>query len=110
MAQRDTPWRTGLALSIGLALSVFLADVVLPVGVVVGIPYVVVVVIASCFLRWGTVVGLALGCTGLTLLGFFGSPPFEFIRARHEPRALLHLLQLVEDCLYIPGVIGILAG
>ncbi len=53
----------------GLALSVFLADVVLPVGVVVGIPYVVVVVIASCFLRWGTVVGLALGCTGLTPYG-----------------------------------------
>src|SRR5712692_9955688 len=75
MVPRDVSWGTGLVLSIGLALSVFLADVVLPVGVVVGIPYVVVVFIASCFLRWGTVVGLALGCTGLTLLGFFGSPP-----------------------------------
>src|SRR5881296_633023 len=45
MAHRDMRWGMGLVLSIGLALSVFLADVVLPVGVVVGIPYVVVVVI-----------------------------------------------------------------
>jgi hypothetical protein len=64
-----------LPLSLGLALGVFLLDISLPLGVVVGIPHVAVVVLASCALRWRAVVGVALGCTGLTLLGFVGSPP-----------------------------------
>src|SRR5215471_17731951 len=37
-------------------------------------------------------------------------PRLEFLWARHQPRGLLHLVQLVEDFLYLPGVIGILAG
>jgi hypothetical protein len=43
MAQRDTRWGTGLALSIELALSGFLADVYLPLGIVAGILYMVVI-------------------------------------------------------------------
>jgi hypothetical protein len=64
-----------LSLSLGLALGVFLLDISLPLGVVVGIPHVAVVALAACALRWRAVVGVALGCTGLTLLGFVGSPP-----------------------------------
>jgi hypothetical protein len=68
-------WPLLLSLSLGLALGVFLLDFFLPLGVVVGILYVVVVALASGVLRWRAVVGVALGCTGLTLLGFFCSPP-----------------------------------
>jgi hypothetical protein len=34
---------------------------------------------------------------------------FEFVWAGHEPRCLFHLSKLVQDLLYVPGVIGILA-
>jgi DNA-binding XRE family transcriptional regulator len=74
-ADRATRWPPMLPLSLGLALGVFLLDISLPLGVVVGIPHVAVVVLAACTLRWRAVVGVALGCTGLTLLGFVGSPP-----------------------------------
>lgn len=74
-AHRATRWPPMLPLSLGLALGVFLLDISLPLGVVVGIPHVAVVALAACGLRWRAVIGVALGCTGLTLLGFFGSPP-----------------------------------
>ena len=74
-ARRATRWLPMLPLSLVLALGVFLLDISLPLGVVVGIPHVAVVALAACALRWRAVVGVALGCTGLTLLGFFGSPP-----------------------------------
>jgi transcriptional regulator with XRE-family HTH domain len=74
-AHGATRWPSMLPLSLGLALGVFLLDISLPLGVVVGIPYVAVVTLAACTLRWRAVVGVALGCTGLTLLGFIGSPP-----------------------------------
>jgi len=64
-----------LPLSLVLALGVFLLDISLPLGVVVGIPHVAVVALAACALRWRAAVGVALGCTGLTFLGFVGSPP-----------------------------------
>ena len=70
-----TRWSPMLPLSLALALGVFLLDISLPLGVVVGIPHVAVVALAACALRWRAVVGVALGCTGLTLLGFVGSPP-----------------------------------
>ena len=74
-AYRATRWPPMLPLSLALALGVFLLDISLPLGVVVGIPHVAVVALAACALRWRAVVGVALGCTGLTLLGFIGSPP-----------------------------------
>ena len=74
-ARRTTRWPPMLPLSLVLALGVFLLDISLPLGVVVGIPHVAVVALAACALRWRAVVGVALGCTGLTLLGFVGSPP-----------------------------------
>src|ERR671931_321509 len=73
--RRATRWPPMLPLSLALALGVFVLDISLPLGVVVGIPHVAVVALAACALRWRAVVGVALGCTGLTLLGFVGSPP-----------------------------------
>ena len=74
-AHRATRWASMLPLSLGLALGVFLFDISLPLGAVVGIPHVAVVALASCVLRWRAVIGVALACTGLTFLGFVGSPP-----------------------------------
>ncbi len=74
-AQRATRWPSMLPLSLGLALGVFLFDISLPLGAVVGIPHVAVVALAACALRWRAVIGVALACTGLTFLGFVGSPP-----------------------------------
>src|SRR6266487_1340085 len=74
-ARRATRWPPMLPVSLGLALGVFLLDISLPLGVVVGIPHVAVVVLAACTLRWRAVIGVALACTGLTFLGFVGSPP-----------------------------------
>jgi len=34
----------------------------------------------------------------------------KVLRARHQPRSLLSLSKLIEDFLYVPGVIGILTG
>ena len=74
-AHRAMRWPAMLPLSLGLALGVFLFDISLPLGAVVGIPHVAVVALAACVLRWRAVVGVALACTGFTLLGFVGSPP-----------------------------------
>ena len=74
-AHRATRWLSMLPLSLGLALGVFLFDISLPLGAVVGIPHVAVVALAACALRWRAVIGVALACTGLTFLGFVGSPP-----------------------------------
>ena len=74
-AYRATRWASMLPLSLGLALGVFLFDISLPLGAVVGIPHVAVVALAACVLRWRAVIGVALACTGLTFLGFVGSPP-----------------------------------
>jgi len=74
-ARRATRWVSMLPVSLGLALGVFLFDISLPLGAVVGIPHVAVVALASCVLRWRAVIGVALACTGLTFLGFVGSPP-----------------------------------
>src|SRR6266571_2955546 len=53
-AHRATRWPSMLPLSLGLALGVFLFDISLPLRAVIGV---------------------ALACTGLTFLGFVGSPP-----------------------------------
>ena len=68
-------WPARFPLSLGLALGVFVLDLCLPLGVMVGIPYVAVVAMAAWSLRWHAVVSIALGCTGLTVLGFVCSPP-----------------------------------
>ena len=74
-AHRARRWPSMLPVSLGLALGVFLFDISLPLGAVVGIPHVAVVALAACALRWRAVIGVALACTGLTFLGFVGSPP-----------------------------------
>jgi hypothetical protein len=34
----------------------------------------------------------------------------EFLRARDDLRSFLHLLQLVEEVLYLPGILAMLTG
>ena len=62
-------------LAVLLAGSIFVLDLMMPLGVVGGVPYVAVVLI-SLWLpgRWPPL-ALAMGCSGLTILGFFYSPP-----------------------------------
>jgi transcriptional regulator with XRE-family HTH domain len=74
-SRRALRWPPVLLLSLALAFGVFLLDISSPLGVVVGIPHVAVVALAACALRRRAVIGVALGCTGLTLLGFVGSLP-----------------------------------
>jgi PAS domain S-box-containing protein len=58
-----------------LALGGFAIDLVLPLGVVDGIAYVLVVLVALASpVRWYTYT-VALACSGLTILGFVASPP-----------------------------------
>jgi PAS domain S-box-containing protein len=57
-----------------LATVVFLVDLMLPLGVAGGVPYVAVVLLCLWLpQRWYTVLA-ALACTGLTILGLFLSP------------------------------------
>src|SRR2546427_8410022 len=62
-------------LSVGCALSIFLADLVLPVGVAVSLPYIAVVLLAARSSWRGSAALAALGCTGLTLLGWVCALP-----------------------------------
>jgi len=58
-----------------LALGVFAVDLALPLGVIDGIAYVLVVLVSlGSPLRWYTYM-VALACSGLTILGFVASPP-----------------------------------
>jgi hypothetical protein len=86
-ASRATRWPPMLPLSLALALGVFLLDISLPLGSSLAFlmwpwwPW------PACALRWRAVVGVALGCTGLTLLGFIGSPRNPRV-VRYPNRAL----------------------
>jgi len=62
-------------LSLALAVGTFLLDLWLPLGAVVGIPYLLAIVLASSTLPRRSVVELALACTVLTTLGCMGSAP-----------------------------------
>jgi hypothetical protein len=62
-------------LSLLLALGVFALDLVLPLGVVDGVAYVLVVLVALWSSRRWCTYTAALVCSGLTILGFLLSPP-----------------------------------
>ncbi|MFQ5569606.1 MAG: PAS domain S-box protein [Rhodothermales bacterium] len=64
-----------LLLCVLLALLIFAADLFVPLGVAGGVPYVAVVLLAVRLRESKYTVFFAIACTGLTLLGFFLSPP-----------------------------------
>ncbi len=58
-----------------LAMAILLVDLAIPLGVAGGVPYVAVVLLALRLPGRRYLLGFAALCTGLTLLGFFLSPP-----------------------------------
>jgi PAS domain S-box-containing protein len=75
MPQQQMPRISLRALSVGYALSVFLADLMLPVGVAASLAYIAVIWFASRSSWWGAPILAALGCTGLTILGWVYTHP-----------------------------------
>jgi PAS domain S-box-containing protein len=75
MPQHQTPCISLCALSVGYALSVFLADLLLPVGVAASLAYIAVIGFASRSSWRGAPVLAAVGCTGLTILGWVCTYP-----------------------------------
>jgi PAS domain S-box-containing protein len=70
MPQHQTTRVSLRALSVGCMLSVFLADLILPMGVTTSIAYIVVVWLAARSSWRDSPTLAALGCTGLTILGW----------------------------------------
>ncbi len=66
------PWAAPAALL--LAAAIFGTDLVLPLGVAGGVPYVAVVLFGWWFERPGSVIWLAALCSILTAIGYFLSP------------------------------------
>src|SRR5262245_31759348 len=75
MPQHQTTRVSLRALSVGGALSVFLADLILFGRVVVSLAYIAVVLLAVQSSRWGSPALAVFGCTGLTLLGWVCALP-----------------------------------
>jgi len=63
-----------LLLSALLALIVFIIDLQIPLGVAGGVPYIAVILVALWSPNPRCVVGFAIVCTVLTVLGFYLSP------------------------------------
>src|SRR5215475_3750568 len=75
MPQHQTTRVSLRTLSVGCALSVFLADLILPVGVAVSLAYIAVVLLAARSSWWHSPALAALGCTGLTILAWVYALP-----------------------------------
>lgn len=58
-----------------LAAGILLLDRSIPLGVAGGVPYMVVVILSSRLPQRHAIVLTAIACTGLTILGFYISPP-----------------------------------
>lgn len=70
--------RTGLRLiagTVALAVAIFMVDLLVPLGVAMGVLYVVPILIALRSPQPRFVFGAALACTILTILGFILGPP-----------------------------------
>jgi PAS domain S-box-containing protein len=76
------------ALSVGCALSVFLADLILPVGVAASLAYIAVVLLAARSSWRGSPALAALGCTGLIILGWVCALPSSFVWLEITNRSL----------------------
>ena len=79
MLQYQTPRVSLCALSVGCALSVFLADLMLPIGVAASLLYLAVVWLAARSSWRGSLALAALGCTGLTILGWLCALPGSLV-------------------------------
>ena len=75
MAQHQTTRVSLRALSVGCALSVFLADLILPMRVAASLSYIAVVLLAARSSWRGSPTLAALVCTGLTFLGWVFALP-----------------------------------
>lgn len=60
--------------SLFLMATIFVIDLQLPLGVAGGVPYVIVMLVSLWFKNKSYVIGLAILCTALTLIGFYLSP------------------------------------
>jgi PAS domain S-box-containing protein len=75
MLRRKTTPSGLIVLCVLLALAVFFTDLVTPLGVASGVPYVGVVFVSLWLPYSGATFVAALACSVLTVLGFFWSPP-----------------------------------
>ncbi len=71
--QKQNQVRAAL-ISIVLAAGIFALDIQLPLGVAGGVPYIAVVLFSQWHSGRKTILVAALGCSLLTILGFFFSP------------------------------------
>ncbi|MBT8136369.1 MAG: diguanylate cyclase [Gammaproteobacteria bacterium] len=68
--------RLSLSLAIGLIMAaVFTLDLLLPLGVAAGVPYVIAVLVSVWAPEWKVTVATAVIATALTILGYFASEP-----------------------------------
>ena len=88
MPQHQTTRVSLRALSVGCALSVFLADLILPMGVAASLSYIAVVLLAARSSWRGSPALAALGCTGLTLLGWVCALPGSLVWMEVTNRSL----------------------
>src|SRR5262245_60376502 len=88
MPQHQTPRVSLRALTVGCALSVFLADLILPMGIATSLSYIAVVLLAARSSRWGSPALAALGCTGLTILGWVCALPGSLVWIEVTNRSL----------------------
>src|SRR5215472_9897869 len=79
MPQHQTTRVSLRTLSVGCALSIFLADLILPVRVAVSLAYIAVVLLAAQSSWRGSPALAALACTGLTLLGWVCALPGSLV-------------------------------
>jgi PAS domain-containing protein len=88
MAQHQTTRVSLPALSVGCALSIFLADLILPMGVATSLSYIAVVLLAARSSWRGSPTLAALGCTGLTFLGWVCALPGSLVWMEVTNRSL----------------------
>ena len=81
MLQYQTPRISRRALSVGCALSICLADLILPVGIAASLAYIAIVWLAARSSWRGSPALAALGCTGLTILGWVCALDTDFTGA-----------------------------
>lgn len=79
MPHHQTTRPTLRALSMGCALSVFCADLMLPVGAATSLAYIAIVLLAARSAWRGSATLAALGCTGLTVLGWLCAFPGSLV-------------------------------
>ena len=101
MPQHQTTHISLRALSVGCALSIFLADLMLPVGVAASLSYIAVVLLATRSSWRGSPALAAFSCTGLTILGWVCALPGSFMWMEVTNRSLgLGVLWIVVHLAY----------